>query len=153
MKQFNLILFSILAVFFLFSCSPKKQFSSYSETEQEELYDALTERLDEYFSSVLQDDEQLQQLFIAGLGDDAQLLLLLGSSISENDGNFDAKSAFETIKENNTAIEDFVVEMLTVCKQWADDYNIDIEDWSDNCAEEFTVYYMLHLIEVISEME
>jgi fructose-specific component phosphotransferase system IIB-like protein len=153
MRHLNILIISTLAVFFLFSCTQEKQFSSCSETEQEELYDALTVRLDEYFGSVLQNEEQLQQLFIAGLDDDARLALLLGSVISENDENFNAKDVFAIIKENNAAMENFVTEMLTVCEQWANDNNIDFEDWANTYAEDFSVYYVLHLVELAGKLE
>ena len=118
-------LISIVIVFFLLSCSVGNKFSNHSETEQEELYDDLSERLDQYFIPTIQEN-LLAFLFV--LNDDNESL-------------------------EDVILEKISVEMFDVCEQWATDNNIDFKDWVNLYAEDFSMYYILHLLEFVEKLE
>jgi len=122
MKNINLFLAVLIAMFLLFSCSSGNKFSTYSDTEQEELYNDLSERLDQCFIPVIQE----------------YMLLFL---IVDNENLEDA------------ILEKISVEMLDICEQWAIDNNIDFDDWVNTCAENFSIYYVLHLLQMMGELE
>jgi len=125
MKNTNLFLLSLTIMFVLFSCSSGNKFSTYSETEQEELYNELSERLDQYFIPAIQDN-MMAFLFILALD------------------NTDVEDAM---------LEKISVEMLEICELWAADYNIDFEDWANRYAADFSAYYVIHLLQLAGELE
>jgi len=125
MKNTNLFLVSLIAMFLLFSCSSGNKFATYSEAEQEELYAELSERLDQYFIPTIQEN-MMSFLFILALD------------------NSDVEDAM---------LEKISVELLDICEQWAADYNIDFEDWANRYAEDFSAYYVIHLLQLAEELE
>jgi hypothetical protein len=106
--------------------SSQVKYSYLSSSEQEKLMNSLYERLDKFFINVLQDDEQLMQLFVIG-----------------------------ALGENNEAMQDKMLEkkfgdkMLSIVEEWSEENNVDVEDFGNNIDEdEFAAGYFLHLMEV-----
>ena len=125
MKHLNIFIISIFVALILFSCTTKNQFSSYSETEQEELYAELSDRLDQYFIPTIQYN-LMAFLFISALDD---------------------------TNVEDAMLEKISFELLDICEQWAADYNIDFEDWANKYAEDFSTYYVIHLLQLAGELE
>jgi len=135
MKKVNLLLFSLVTVFTLLSCSTERKFSTCSETEQEVLYAELSERLDRYFISAFQNNK-------------SDVLRMLDD---ERD-SFKFVDIYGMLGETNAMLETLLVEMHDVCEQWADDHNLDFEDWGNYYAESFGTYYGLHLMDLLMEL-
>jgi hypothetical protein len=109
------------------------KFSSFSETEQEELYAELSERLDKYFITAFQNNKSEKML-------------------DDDHESFNFVDIYGMLKDADAMLETISVEMFDVCEQWAADYGIDFEDWGNNYAEDFSTYYGLHLMDLLMEL-
>jgi hypothetical protein len=108
------------------------QYSKLSTYEQEVLMNDLYQRLDDYFLSILTDEEQLMQLFIVGaMGDDYEAV---------------QEKMFEKMYGDK---------LISICEQWVSDNNIDAENWESDIDEnEFIAGYLLHLMRfAMNELE
>jgi hypothetical protein len=118
--------------------SNEKKFSALSEQEQETLMTKLYERLDQYFISDLQIDEQL-----------AQLLVYEDETMSYFFDNINQEALEKEGQEIGLKVGR---ELMEVAEKWATDNNIDFEDWTNNIdGKALAADYMAHLIQIAQE--
>ncbi|MDR1407424.1 MAG: hypothetical protein LBJ23_05185, partial [Tannerella sp.] len=104
-----------------YNFSSQVKYSNLSSAEQEKLMNDLYERLDEFFLTALQDDEQLMQLLFIGA--------ISGENEALSDKMFEKK---------------FGNKMINLVEKWVKDSNINADDFGSSIDEdEFAAGYFL----------